>query len=87
MIPISSEADYKRTREYAERLQDVLVGMRQTHTASQYEWMSRSFLKELTQAQHEIARFLAVPPSEEASDARDDQHSLPAESDAHDDAP
>jgi hypothetical protein len=87
MIPISSEADYKRTREYAEKLQDVLIGMRQTHTASQYEWMSRSFLKELTQAQHEIARYLAVPPAETGSDARDHQQSSPAETEEQGGAP
>lgn len=58
---ISSEEDYKRTHEYTERLQSILLELRRVHTGSQFESMSRSFLKELTKAQREISVYLATP--------------------------
>lgn len=58
---IASEDDYNRTREYVDRLQKILLELRRTHSASQFQSMSRSFLKELTTAQREINIYLATP--------------------------
>lgn len=58
---ISSMEDYQRTKEYADRLQQILLGLRDVHSAQEYETISRAYLKELTKAQREIAVFLAVP--------------------------
>lgn len=58
---IASEDDYNRTREYVDRLQKILLELRRTHSASQFQGMSRSFLKELTTAQREINIYLATP--------------------------
>ena len=58
---ISSIEDYKRTKDYTDRLQQILLGLRSAHSTQEYESMSRASLKELTKAQREIAVYLAVP--------------------------
>jgi|GEM_PF-1490044 len=58
---ISSIEDYKRTKDYTDRLQQILLGLRAAHSTQEYESMSRAYLKELTKAQREIAVYLAVP--------------------------
>ena len=66
---ISNDQEYAATREYAERLERILLELRKTHTGSQYEGMSKGFLKELAKAQREITLYLAVPPGEPAASA------------------
>lgn len=66
MIPIQTEGDFARTREYAAKLEDVLLNMRRTHTPEQYEYFSKSFIKELSEAKHEVLLYLAKAPSEAA---------------------
>ena len=58
---IASQDEYERTREYAEHLQRILVELRAAHSAHDYAWMSKAYLKELTKAQREIAMYLALP--------------------------
>ncbi len=58
---ISSMEEYQRTKEYTDRLQQILLGLRAAHSAPEYETMSRAYLKELTRAQRETAVYLAVP--------------------------
>ena len=58
---ISSMEEYQRTKEYTDRLQQILLGFRAVHSAHEYGTMRRACLKELTKAQREIAVFLAVP--------------------------
>ncbi len=58
---ISTLDDYNRTREYTDRLQQILLSLRAAHYAREYEWMSKAYLQELTKAQREIAIYLAVP--------------------------
>jgi len=58
---ISSVEEYQKTKEYSDRLQQILLGLRSAHSAQEYEQMSRAYLKELTKAQRQIAIFLAVP--------------------------
>ena len=53
--------EYQRTKEYTDRLQQILLGLRAVHSAREYETMSRAYLKELTKPQREIAVFLTVP--------------------------
>jgi len=60
-LMIASLEEYQRTKEYTDRLQQILLGLRATHSAPEYETMSKAYLKELTKAQREIAIFLAVP--------------------------
>jgi len=50
-----------KTKEYTDRLQQILLGLRGAHSAQEYEMMSKAYLKELTKAQREIAVYLAVP--------------------------
>ena len=52
---ISSMEDYQKTKEYTDRLQQILLGLRASHSPQEYESMSRAYLKELTKAQREIA--------------------------------
>ena len=58
---ISSMEEYQRTKEYTDRLQQILLGLRAVHSAQEYETMSKAYLKELTKAQRAIAVYLAVP--------------------------
>jgi hypothetical protein len=58
---ISSMEEYRRTKKYTDRLQQILLGLRAAHSAQEYETMSKAYLKELTKAHREIAVFLAVP--------------------------
>ena len=58
---ISSTEDYQKTKEYTDRLQQILLSLRAAHSAQEYETMSRAYLRELTKAQREIAVYLAVP--------------------------
>jgi len=58
---ISSMEEYQRTKEYTDRLQQILLGLRDVHSAQEYETMSKAYLKELTRAQREIAIYLTVP--------------------------
>ena len=58
---IRSEAEYQRTREYVDKLQQILLGLRRTHTPSQFEAMSRAYVTELAKAQREITLYLAMP--------------------------
>ena len=58
---IRSDDQYRRTRQYVDGLQEILLELRRTSTPSQYEWMSKAYLKELTKAQREIAMYLAPP--------------------------
>ena len=58
---ISSMEEYQRTKEYTDRLQQILLGLRAAHSACEYETMSKAYLKELTKAQRAIAVYLAVP--------------------------
>ncbi|MGI4787943.1 MAG: hypothetical protein ACRYFS_03730 [Janthinobacterium lividum] len=60
---ISSMEEYKKVKEYTDRIQQILLGLRAAHSAQEYESMSKAYLKELTTAQREIAIFLAVPPT------------------------
>jgi hypothetical protein len=53
--------EYQRAKEYSERLQQILLGLRAAHPAHEYESMSKAYLKELTKAQRENAVYLAVP--------------------------
>jgi hypothetical protein len=57
---ISSMEEYQRTKEYTDRLQQILLGLRAAHAPHEYETMSKADLKELAKAQREIAVFLAV---------------------------
>lgn len=56
---ISSMEEYQKTKEYTDRLQQILPGLRAAH--SERETMSKAYLKELTKAHREIAVYLAVP--------------------------
>jgi len=58
---IVSMEDYRKTKEYTDRLQQILLSLRAAHSPQEYEGMSRPYLKELTKAQREIAVYLAVP--------------------------
>ncbi len=58
---ISSREEYQKTKEYTDRLQQILLGLRDVHSARDYETMSKAYLKELTKAQREIAVYLAIP--------------------------
>lgn len=58
---IASKEEFDKTQEYAQRLQTILLSLRAAHSPQEYEAMSRAYLKELTQAQREIALYLAVP--------------------------
>jgi hypothetical protein len=58
---IASDQEFQTTREYVERLQTILLELRRTHSPTQYQAMSRGFLKELTRAQREMAVYLAAP--------------------------
>ncbi len=58
---IQSPEEYQRTRQYVERLQDILLSLRQSHETAQYEALSRGYLTELARAQREITAYLAVP--------------------------
>ena len=58
---ISSMEEYQKAKEYTDRIQQILLGLRAAHSAQEYESMSRAYLKELTKAQREIAVYLAVP--------------------------
>ena len=58
---ISSMEDYRKTKEYSDRLQQISLGLRAAHSPQEYESLSRAFLKERTKAQREIAVYLAVP--------------------------
>jgi len=60
---ISSVEEYQKTKEYTDRLQQILLGLRSAHSAREYEQMSKAYLKELTKAQRQIAMYLAVPAS------------------------
>ena len=55
---ISSMEEYQRTKEYTDRLQQILLGLRAAHSAQEYETMSKAYLKELTKAQQEITSYL-----------------------------
>ena len=57
----SSLEEYQRTKEYTDRLQQILLGLRAAHSVNEFETMSRAYLKELTKAQRAIAGYLAVP--------------------------
>jgi hypothetical protein len=69
---ITNEQEYLATREYADRVERILLELRKTHTGSQYEGMSKGFLKELARARRDITMYLALPP-EGAGGARDPQ--------------
>ena len=58
---ISTREEYRNTKEYTDRIQQILLGLRAVHTAQEYESISRAYLKELTKAQREIAVYLAIP--------------------------
>jgi hypothetical protein len=58
---IATYEEYEATREYIDRLQQILLGLRRSHSGSQYEQMSKGFLKELAKAQREIAAYIALP--------------------------
>ena len=55
---ISSMEEYQRTKEYTNRLQQILLGLRAIHAPHEYETMSKAYLKELTKAQREIIIYL-----------------------------
>lgn len=57
---ISNQQEYEKTRQYVDNLQSILPGLRQQHSESEYAFMSRAYLKELTRAQREIVRFFAT---------------------------
>ena len=59
---IASMEDYQKTKEYTDRLQQILLGLRAAYSMQECESMSRAYLKELTRAQREIAVYFAVPP-------------------------
>ncbi len=61
---ISSVEEYQKTKEYSDRLQQILLGLRSAHSAQEYERMSKAYLKELTKAQRQIALYLAAPVAE-----------------------
>ena len=63
---IQSDAEYTAAVEYVNRLQQILFELRRTHTPTQFDGMSKAYLKELTRAQREIARFLATPEMTES---------------------
>lgn len=63
---IRSYEEYQATRDYAERLQKILLDLRKTHSASQFESLSKGYIKELTKAQREITLYLATPVSDAA---------------------
>ena len=64
---IQTETEFENTRQYVERLQTILLELRRSHSAGEYEVMSKAYLQELTRAQREIARFLALPRRASAS--------------------
>lgn len=64
---ITTHEEYQRTRDYVERLQNTLLDLRHTHTASQYASMSKAFLKELAKAHREIMVYLATPAPADAA--------------------
>jgi len=55
---ISSTEEYQRTKEYTDRLQQILLGLRAVHIAQEYETMSKAYLKELTKAYKAITIYL-----------------------------
>ena len=60
---IETEAQYRRTRQFVDRLQDILLNARTTSSPEDYALMSRSLLKDLAKAQREIAMYLASAPA------------------------
>ena len=58
---ISTREEYRNTKEYTDRIQQILLGLRAAHSAQEYESMSKAYLKELTRAQREIAVYLTIP--------------------------
>lgn len=58
---IQTETEFENTRQYAERLQTILLELRRSHSSGEYEVISKAYLHELTKAQRAIARFLALP--------------------------
>lgn len=58
---IRTAEEYERTLGYIAGLQRLLLEMRETHTAEQYQHMSGSYLKELAKAQREVTFYLAMP--------------------------
>jgi len=60
---ISLMGEYQKAKEYTDRLEQILLSLRSSHSAQEYEQMSKAYLKELTKAQRQIAMYLAVPAS------------------------
>jgi hypothetical protein len=57
---IRNQQEYEKARHYADRLQMILLGLRQHHSESEYAAMSKAYVKELARTQREIVRFFAV---------------------------
>ena len=57
----SSAEKYQKTKEYTDRLQQILLGLRSAHSPQEYEQMSKAHLKAPTKAQRRIAIHSAVP--------------------------
>lgn len=53
--------EYRKTKNYMDRLQHILLGLRVVCSTQEYESMSRAYLKGLTKAQRGIAIYLAAP--------------------------
>lgn len=58
---IQTDAEYEATRQYADRLQQILRALRQAHAPDEYQAMSKAYLKELARAQREITVYLSLP--------------------------
>lgn len=56
----SSVEGYQKTKEYSDRLQQLLLGLRSAHSAQEYGQKSKAYLKELKKTQRQLAIFLAV---------------------------
>lgn len=61
---IDSDAALETTQAYIQKVQEVLLTLRRSHSPAEYAVMSKAYLAELTKAQRAVALYLATPPVE-----------------------
>jgi len=61
---IKTEEEYRRTKEYVDRLEAILLEARRNTAATEYELMSRSFVRSIAKAQRDMTMYLAGPITE-----------------------
>jgi hypothetical protein len=58
---IRTEEEYKRTKEYVNKLEAILLDARRNTEPTEYELMSRSFVRSIAKAQRDMMVYLAGP--------------------------